>query len=175
MVQNVLQMFIFIDRKRRITSVSLYLFNLFCSRACDNCQNLVDLLHHCFKTNRPAADPENIIDVEGLDEFIIMECIYAALFISSQSASNYYPGRPFPCHNGLYSRARTHVGRRPFVILTIISHCLQPGTLDCRMTGDHFPMHSQTRDSDPGPAGSQSGVLTTIPHRPRVAIITLSW
>ena len=95
-----------------------------CSRACDNCQNLVDLLHHCFKTNRPAADPENIIDVEGLDEFIIMECIYAALFISSQSASNYYPGRPFPCHNGLYSRARTHVGRRPFVILTIISHCL---------------------------------------------------
>ena len=25
--------------------------------------------------------------------------------------------------------------------------------------------HSQTRDSNPGPAGSQSGVLTTTPHR----------
>ena len=36
--------------------------------------------------------------------------------------SNFYAGRPFPYQDGLFSKARTHVGRRPFVILTNYVH-----------------------------------------------------
>ncbi len=66
---------------------------------------------------------QGLFDLESLESMgfegesvSIMECICAALFISSQSASNYYPGRPVPCYESItQGQTNIHTDRHSYI------------------------------------------------------------